>query len=468
MNIKVLKEFHLNEEVHQVRTCEVNLGPNGTGMLFAYSKYPNIDPCESSFRLNRYPMELAMFGEAGQMLWHKELEMEIIAGIWTMPFVAIDMDQDGIDEIYYVGNRHKDAPTDSRAMTLECLYGLSGEYKGHCHFEAENLEWERLGWAFRFMLCGGYADKEPVLVAAQGIYGEIYLQAYDSDLNIRWRRRIGREEGSGGSHQTLVFDFNHDGNDEVLYGEHMVSLKDGKDVICYDRDRYFGHSDIVLPIMHPETKKMYLYTCRESGDYEGCPRVVTFDMETGNVVWEDIYSDEWGHYIDDGHMHIGWVAAVRNMPQSGKPGKLAYAKRMRNKKQLVEHYTYDVFTGEKVDYPFPYPFDQVMPIDINGDGYHEFIKSSQAIAGSSGLEIVDDKGEKVAYVGGHLMDVGKYFDYPGEQFMCFYPYEGVVRLWGDADAQESAIFRERYANGFLKSTMKTRGSGYNWHVECAI
>ena len=467
MDIRIFKEYQLNEKPEQVRPCEVNLGTFGTGMLFAYSKSPNTDPCESMLYFHKYPMQLALFGESGQMLWHKVLGMGVVPGIWTMPFVAFDLNQDGVDEIYYVGNDNEEHPLDNHSMTLEVLDALDGSSIGHYHFEAENLEWERLGHAFRFMLFGGYVDGEPVLVAAQGTYGDIYLQAYGSDMNVRWRRVIKKEDGSCGSHDTFVFDFNKDGIDEVLYGEHMISLKDGTDVMCFDRDRYFGHSDIVLPFQDPATKKMYLYTCRESGDYDGCPRVVTFDMQTGKPVWEDIYSDEWGHYIDDGHMHCGWVATVRSMPQTDAPGKLAYAQRRRNKKKLVEHYVYDAITGEKVEYPFPYPFADLRPIDINGDGYHEFLVIEE---GRSRIMIIDSEGKNAFYIGGRFALIGKHYDYAGEQIMTFYPQEGVVRIWGDAAAKESLAFKERYSNGFLKTSMKAKGNGYNRSVsiDCAF
>lgn len=38
--------------------------------------------------------------------------------------------------------------------------------------------------------------------------------------------------------------------------------------------------------------------------------------------------------------------------------------------------------------------------------------------------------------------------FPAEQFMVWYPDEGKVRIWGDADAEESEIFIDRYKMDF--------------------
>lgn len=462
MKIQILNEYHFNSYIPQVRACEVSLGSEGTGMLFAYSQTPNVDPAESMFFMHRSPMEFALFGAHGQMLWHRRLGMGLIPGTWLMPFIAFDMDKDGRDEIWFVNNRSERNPLNARTMILERLDSLTGKTTGEWHFPAENTEWDRLGHAFRFMIFAGYAKEEPVLVTAQGTYGDMFLQAYRPDMSLRWEKKIPVGEGARGSHSSPVFDFNGDGIDEVLWGEHMLSLDTGEELICFDRDRYWGHSDIVLPFIDYHTKKLYLYTGREQGDYDGCPRVVTFDLASGQPVWEDIYSEEWGDYIDDGHIHYGWVAAIRPNYR-----KIAFAYRKREKKKLAEAHVYNALTGEPIAFPFPYELNHMRPIDLNGDGYHEFLFWQE---GETNVFVVDSDGKKVGYTGGKLIHIGKHYNYPGEQFMVSYPEEGIVRIWGDVEAEESEAFLERYHNGFLKNMMKMKGSGYNWltSIDCAF
>lgn len=460
MNMKIFKEYDLGESLGQVRACEVSLGSKETGMLFVYSKNKNVDPCEGMLFFHKHPIEFAMFGQEGQMLWHKTLGMGVIPGIWLMPFAAFDLDGDGKDEIWFLNNTSELYPLNARSMILECLDPITGQTLGTWPFHAENTEWGRLGHAYRFFIFGGYAHGEPILVTVQGIYADIYMQAYSTGMQLRWEKTIPVGCGSRGSHTTPIYDFNGDGTDEVLFGEHMISLDDGKELLCFDGDRYSGHSDAVLPFTDTRTGKMYVFTARESGDYEGCPRVVTFDMD-GNVVWEDIYSDEWGHYIDDGHMHYSWVINARPDYR-----KIAFAYRMRARKKTTETYVYDAITGEPAEFDFPYKLNELRPVDVNGDGYQEFL----FLGNSGGMSLVSPDGKESHLIGGSLVSCGKFYEYAGEQIMTFYPEEGKVRIWGDVDAAESEVFRKRYSNGFLKNMMKMKGCGYNGSpsISCAF
>lgn len=460
MNIQIFKEYDLAEKLGQVRACEAKLSNGGTGMLFAYSKEEILDPFEGTFTFHKSPMKLAMFSEKGQMLWHKTLGMGLVPGTWFMPFISFDLNNDGADEIWFLNNP-TEYPFNARGMVLEGLDSMSGKTICTMPFHAENTEWEQVSHAYRFLIFAGYAHGESVLVTAQGIYGEIFMQAYNSDMSLRWETKIAKDEGSCGSHSVPVFDFNNDGVDEVLYGEHMISLDDGSELLCLDKDCYFGHSDIVLPFTDYKSGKLYFYTCREGGDYDGCPRVAAFDSN-GRRIWEDLYSDEWGHYIDDGHIHFGWVANMRPDYR-----KVAFAYRRRERKKIYECHVYDAVTGEPIEMDFPQKLNLMRPIDINGDGYHEFLYWDE---GHDDTAVIDSDGKEVYRTGGILIHIGKHYDYSGEQFMVWYPEEGKVRIWGDADAAESEMFQKRYSNGFLKNSMKIKGCGYNWltSVDCAF
>lgn len=463
MNIKVLKQFDLGSKLGYARGCEVNLGNGEIGMLFVYSENTELDPCLDGFAHQKYPMQIACFGDEGQMLWHKTLGMGLVTGTWFCPFMAFDLDGDGVDEIWFTNNLNESSPFLESEMIIERLDSLTGETIGRWPYRADFLADEGFSCSHRYFLCGGYAEKEPILVAIQGTYKKISMQAYDKSMNTKWEKIISPDDGPRGAHSIAVFDFNNDGIEEILYGEHMISLEDGKEVICYDKENYNGHTDILIPFINPITERLNLFTCRESGDYEGCPRVVTFDMETGDVLWKDIYSDEFGPYVDDGHIHYGFLAETKN-------GKVAFAYRCRGKKQTCESYTYDAATGEPIDFKLPVPLYAAHPVDLNGDGISEFVFTSKQLNYLSELCVSDDEGNKIKHIGGWLMNVGKYFDLPGEQIVAWYPQEGKVRIWGDTDAVENEKFKERYSNGFLKNAVKTKGIGYNWNtpIDCAF
>lgn len=455
MKIECLKSFELGSKLGQARACEVKLGEK-SGMLFVYSESPNVDPCERYFFFHKHPLQMALFDENGNRLWHKKFGMGLIPGVWLMPFIAFDLDGDGYDEIWYMNNTRDDLPLNSASMVLERADALTGKTMGVYHFGAENTIAERLSHAYRFMIFAGYVKGKPVIVTQQGTYGDIYFQCYNSDMSLRWSKVIGELEGSRASHTTPVMDINRDGTDEVIFGEHIISLDDGHEIISLDHNGYNGHSDVVLPFYDYRSGKSYIYTCREGGEYEGCPRVVTYDYK-GNIVWKDIYSDEWGDLVEDGHMHYGFVATV-------KPDfrRVAYALRHRLKKEIWEDYYYDAVTGEKLEMPFN--LRNLRPIDINGDGYHEYIYTKDGSA-----RLADADGNEVFDSNGGLLIIGKWFGAPGEQFMTWNKETGKVSIFFDAQAKESKEFLMRHEDKYHSMMQKMTGSGYNWltSVDCS-
>lgn len=453
MKIKALKEFTLGIKPKQVRSCDVNLGYE-TGMLFVYSESEDVDPCDSMFSFYDKPLHFAMYGGEGQQLWHREMGISLIPGTWFVPFIAHDMDKDGVDEIWFVNNTSPNMPLMVRSRVLERLNARTGETIGQYPFPSDNIGWVMLCEAYRYMLFGGYVNGEPVIVTQQGTYKEMYFQCYNSDMSIRWTRVIQVNEGARGSHEVPVIDINQDGIDEVLFGEHLMSLDTGEDLFCLDKDSFFGHSDVVLPFVDRNTKKGYIYTCRESANYEGCPRIVMFDY-SGNRVWANVYTDP--NVYNSGHINSGFVFITK---PDFKRIAVGY-----NVGDNTEH-IFDAITGEPVK--LPPSFDEmrpmevaVRPIDLNGDGYHEFIRRTG--------EVYSGDGKMQYYVGGKLIRIGKWYDYQGEQFMSFYSDEQKVRIWGDVEAEDSDALLDRYHGSYKRTFMqKMTGNGYNFNtsIDC--
>ena len=450
MKIAKLREYNLGLKPKQVRSCEVDLGCE-KGMLFAYSEEITCDPCDSYYVSARYPLHFAMYGEDGQQLWHKEFGPGLIPGVWFCPFIALDMDKDGVDEIWFVNNT-SNLPLQIRTRVLERLDARTGKTIGQYHFPAENIGFMFMCEAYRYMLTGGYVNGEPVIVMQQGTYSEMYLQCYNSDMSLRWERVVEDHDGPRASHHILTLDVNGDGIDEIFFGERLISLDTGEDLICCGRESYWGHSDVVAPFIDPNTGKGYIWTCREGKNYEGCPRVVMFDFE-GNVVWQDVYTDP---QIDEsGHIHFGYVFTRGENHQ-----KIALAKHSNEK----DIFTYDAITGEKVKLDFD--ITSLRPIDINGDGIHEFVEPYGKKDVLTAL--YDANGNIVKYLGGKIVQIGKWNDFKGEQVMTYYEDEGVVRIWGDLEAEDSEVFLARYQTNLKSFMRKMTGNGYNFlpTVDC--
>lgn len=447
MKIRKLMEYNLGAKPKQVRTCEVDLGYE-KGRLFVWSEHQDCDPWDADYTSPQYPLHFSMYGAQGQLLWQKDLGMGVPPGVWFCPFIALDLDGDGVDEIWFVNNTtHR--PFELRTRVLERLDALTGETLGTWPFPAINTGLLIMCQAYRYMLIGGYVHGQPVIIMEQGTYENMYFQCYNADMSLRWERVIEKDEGPRAAHSVPVMDWNKDGVDEMWFGEHLMSLDTGEDLFCMARDSYFGHSDVVAPFTDFSTGKRYIFTCREGANYKGCPRIVMFN-EDGTVAWQDVYEnpDEG----KDGHINGGFVF----LDKTGR--RIAVGKHIRPGVQFV----YDAVTGEKLEPAMDYFY--LRPVDLNGDGCHEFLRKQRG----KPLAVLDTDGTLVVVTGGTMIAVVRNDGMAGEQFLCYYEQEGIVRLWGDEDAKDSALLLARHADGFHTFMNKMTGNGYNFEstVDC--
>ena len=468
MNIQCLKEFDLGIHLEHVRSVSVSLGKElGEGMVFVYSEAQDQDPWQEGFNYPKGTLKMAVYTMDGLQVWKRNLGWGAINGVWYTPFITFDLDGDGIDEIWLVNNPVGDKPFSLKARVLERIDPVTGAVTGSWPWP-ESVEELNMSHAYRFYLIGGYVHDTPVLVTAQGCYRDMFLQCYNPDMGLRWELSLPPDDGGCRScHSCPVLDFDEDGIDELFWGERVISLDDGRELYCGDRGKYFGHSDVVLPFVDDETGKKYIFTCREDDERPGVPRVVTYN-EKGERVWIGV--DE-----EFGHMHHGWIANIG--PDRRKIAMaLRYGQRVFNGTKMEfrepKHFYFDAITGEEVESPFPYPGSHYMPIDFNGDGYHEFYSSDGLFNEKTGY-IRDRFGKFIAFVGGtaRLVRSGKIIDHPGEQLMLYYPDERKVRVWGDADAVESEYFKKKFAHPYHTRMQHFMGAGYNHiysRVTCAM
>ncbi len=462
MDIKCLKEFDLGISLAQVRSVPVSLGEGRPeAVLFVYSSQGNLDPWPELFSYPKDTLKMALYTMDGVRMWKRDLGTGVIPGVWYAPFVSFDLDQDGVDEIWFLNNLNPNLPFSLNARALERIDPRTGKTTGQWKWPDNTID-DTMSHSYRFFITGGYAHGKPVLVTAQGTYRDMYLQGYGGDMEKRWDIRIPFDDGGArSSHLCPVLDFDRDGVDELFWGERLISLEDGHELFCGDKGKYFGHSDIVAPFEDVKTGKRYIYTCREDYEQEGEPRVVTYN-EKGEREWTAVDST--------GHMHNGWLANIG-------PNHRKVAMAMRITRKVINHsivdtepedFYFDAVTGEELEAPLPFTGHESMPIDFDGDGYHEFYGTGGTWKGY----VLDRDGRPHGFVGGDgVVRSGKIMDRPGEMLMVYYQEEGKVRIWGDADAVESEYNRKRFANGYHQKMQHFMGTGYNHgssHITCGM
>ncbi|MBP3323570.1 MAG: hypothetical protein J6M16_05195, partial [Clostridia bacterium] len=117
---------------------------------------------------------------------------------------------------------------------------------------------------------------------------------------------------------------------------------------------------------------------------------------------------------------------------------------------------FDAYTGEKLDFTLPYPGYHVHPIDINGDGYHEFYVMEEGKVG----DIIDCEGNTIAHIDSdHYIRFGKMVDLPGEHIMV--KNGDTVEIWADTDAVDGEVMKRRYKRPYLRFMQKLMATGYN-------
>lgn len=456
MNLQIVAEWKLPRPSGYLHAAHVKLKDRET-MLFVYSDKGGVDPGEECFwPKNAGRMHLTLFEMDGRMIWDRELPEGVLSGVWWIPVVPMDMDEDGEDEIYLINN-HIGAPFSLIHRVLERWDAKTGECTGSIPWPINNFD-ERMSLCYRWYIVGGYAHGHPVLVTCQGTYGAMNLQGWNNNFEKRWELTIAADDpGPRASHVTPIMDMNGDGVDELFWGERIISFDTGKELFDYAPE-YNGHSDAIIPFMDYNTGEMFLYTNREGGDAPGQFRVVTFRMN-GERVWQRI--------PDTGHIHKGWVATVGDHYE-----KVAMAMSQHpnfNNPGLQDDvdgvYYYNAFTGEDSDYSLPVDGRDLTPIDFNGDGWSEFI----AFEGPHRGDVFDRHGNLLCHVNGiDRINVGKLLDgLAGEQIMSLSGDR--VFILADPEAKDGEIIKRRYSTPYLPYMQKKMSAtGYNNYAPASI
>lgn len=454
-NIKLRSAFEIQTGavIGQCRAVPVNMGKDKPkAYLVAYSADFDVDPYVEMFFYPEDTLKLLLFDQMGKVLWKRDLGRGVIPGVWFCPVMAFDLNNDGVDEIWFVDNVNTTHPLGVSGYRLTGLDALTGE-------QLHSIPWPHildckklpLGQQFRNFIVGGYAHGKPILVAVQGTYRDMYFEGFDSELNIIWETLVKAEDpGARGSHMCPVIDINNDGVDELLWGERCIELAGGKELFCADRDSYKGHSDIVSPVFNKLTKRWEVLICRESDDFSA-PRICYYNDE-GERLWGD---------LDLGHIDLGWAARLADDKSHYVMGIRIGKKTCGPDGRFHDHYdefVYDPKDGSRIKLGFS--VYKTLPVDINGDGYHELVRGLPAADG----DVLDRKGNIIGNIGGCVALSGKLLkDKAGEQ-MLTYSEDGTIRIWYDENAEDTPDAMERYQNPFYEKAQSVMGNGYNWCI----
>jgi hypothetical protein len=446
----VLLEVSLGSPIGQLRAVPVCLGEGAPRtFLLVYGADFDVDPYVEMFFFPTDTLKMVLVTEDGEELWRRDLGRGVVPGIWFCPVFVLDLDGDGVDEIWYVNNVNTQHALGLSGYRLERVDARSGDTIGQWPWPNRGSR-QSLSHTFRNFIVGGHVQDEPVLVTAQGTYGDMYLQAWRPNMSLRWEHRVAQSDpGARGSHMCPITDLDGDGAEELMWGERCIQLDTGRELFCADRDVYRGHSDIVQPILDRASGRWYLYTCRES-DPQASPRVVLYDGK-GERVWGD---------VDYGHIDLGWVARLGDNAEL-----IASAVRIGTKSAGpdgrhhtgIDEYTFDALTGESIELPFSHY--GTIPVDLKGDGRHELVRGRASRNG----EVMDRHGMVIGSLGAPVAIACKFLDLPGEQLLAYYP-DGTIRVWGDRRAEDGPAALARYGHPLYRANQRVMGVGYNLTV----
>jgi hypothetical protein len=411
-----------------------------------YSEDAEIDPYIGMFFFPKHTLKIILFDEGGSIIWKRDLGPGVVPGIWFSPILAFDLDQDGSDEIWIINNLDQEHPLDYRQYVIEKVDPLTGETLDKWPWLQPSPN-QSMSHTYRHFIIGAFVHDLPVLIAGQGTYADMYIQAWNADMSQRWKLEIPDGTlGAKGSHVTPVVDINHDGIDELLWGERCIELDSGTQVFCADGEIWQGHSDIIQPVLDYKNNDWYFFSCRESHN-DLAPRVVMYDSK-GNRVWGD---------LDEGHIDTGWAARIG---KDGAPvilgvkvGEKVRTAEGERRTGIVEN-TYEAFSGQKISLGFDVYTS--IPVDLNGDGIHELVKGYFEGDGS----LVDQNGKVIGNIGGLSAIASKFTSLPGEQVLS-YSKDGKISIWADINALDNDRARARYNHHFYKINQKQTGNGYN-------
>ncbi len=118
----------LNQPLGQLRAVPVSRGEEASpAILVIYGQDAEIDPYIGMFFFPESTLRMTLFDDRGNTQWARDLGPGVVPGIWFCPVFTFDLNHDGVDEIYFVGNADPAHPMDFRKYQLERVDAHDGK-----------------------------------------------------------------------------------------------------------------------------------------------------------------------------------------------------------------------------------------------------------------------------------------------------------------------------------------------------
>ena len=185
IQLEPLLTLSVGSPMGQFRAMPVELGPDmPKAFLGVYCADFDDDPYVEMFFFPSDTLKMILVTEEGEVLWQRDMGPGVVPGVWFCPVFPFDLDGDGVDEIWTVNNINADHPLGLSGYHLERIDARTGETSGRWPWPAVDRN-QSLSHVFRNFVAGGHVHGEPVLVTAQGTYGDMALQGWRAEMTLR-------------------------------------------------------------------------------------------------------------------------------------------------------------------------------------------------------------------------------------------------------------------------------------------
>jgi MYXO-CTERM domain-containing protein len=223
--------------------------------------------------------------------------------VHSAPFTAWDLDGDDRAEVILRTSKSSSSH-DFTDDYLTVIDGLTSEVK-------MEVKWiDRVGnnnEDMRNALAIAYLDgSSPSIIVGRGTYHHMKVAAFDTNLVKLWETDLNSSDHGSASHMMEIADFDGDGNDEIFWGNILLS-EDGTVLwTAPNSTSYPGHPDLLyVADIRPDIPGLELlladecwsdYPCAEAG--LAVYRVADDPNDGYTLLWKD-----W-HKI---HLHVGFL-----------------------------------------------------------------------------------------------------------------------------------------------------------------
>ncbi len=317
--------FNLEQSYKKARIVTGDLTGDGElEIIVSYSNMKDVDPYEKAWLKSTDKVFVSAFLRNGDLLWTIDLGWGIEAGTFYAPVVVWDIDADGKSEVLLKTNKSDD-PRNYDTEYLTILDGETGKISNETRWPSpatrRNSPQAYNSNSRNFIAIAHLDGKKPTIIVARGTYLAQVINAFDSSLNKLWERKIGKDlepkfnnkylmkiwrkfsnDKSRSSHSLPIVDIDENGSEEIMWGEHCITLG-GEDLwVVKDKIPYYGHLDIVYSAdIIPEKPGKETYYCREGWKGEEDNIGMLLVDKNGKTIWS-----QWGYTHVDG----GWASKV--------------------------------------------------------------------------------------------------------------------------------------------------------------